>query len=171
MFKKILCPVDGSDHARLALELAIQLATASDAKVMLLHNLLDKSASDELERFARIEGLAPQVSPELDRRRSVEARLEYGYTPLPEGSRAFVEIAQHLLDDARRQAEAAGLSDVETIMTDGDAADAILRAIREREADCVVIGSRGLSDAKALFLGSVSHKVMNRAGCTCIAVK
>ena len=34
-----------------------------------------------------------------------------------------------------------------------------------------MLGSRGLSDATALFLGSVSHKVANRASCTCITVK
>ena len=171
MFKTILCAVDGSDHARLAQQLAIQLATSSKAKLVLLHNLLDKSASAELERFAEIEGLTSHVTPEIDRRRSVEARLDYGYTPLPEGTRTFVEIGQHLLDDARREAEASGVPEVETVMTDGDAAEAILRALRARAADCVVIGSRGLSDAKALVLGSVSHKVMNRAPCTCIAVK
>jgi nucleotide-binding universal stress UspA family protein len=33
------------------------------------------------------------------------------------------------------------------------------------------MGSRGLSDAKALFLGSVSHKVANQATCTCVTVK
>jgi nucleotide-binding universal stress UspA family protein len=171
MFKTILCAIDGSDHARLALELSVQLARSSGGKLILQHNLLDKSASAELERFAEIEGLTSHVTPELDRRRSVEARLEYGYTPLPEGTRTFVEIGEHLLDNARREAEAGGVPDVETVMTDGDAADSILRAVRERGADCVVIGSRGLSDAKALFLGSVSHKVMNRAPCTCIAVK
>lgn len=37
--------------------------------------------------------------------------------------------------------------------------------------DCVVMGSRGLSELQGLFLGSVSHKVANHAPCTCITVK
>ena len=35
----------------------------------------------------------------------------------------------------------------------------------------VFLGSRGLGDAKGLLLGSVSHKVMHLAPCTCVAVK
>jgi len=35
----------------------------------------------------------------------------------------------------------------------------------------IVMGSRGLSDARALFLGSVSHKMTNHAECTCVTVK
>ena len=57
------------------------------------------------------------------------------------------------------------------VLTNGDPAAQILRCIEDRGIDCVVMGSRGLSDMRALFLGSVSHKVLNRAPCTCIAVK
>ena len=76
-----------------------------------------------------------------------------------------------MLDDARNEAADAGLKNVETVMTDGDAAERILDCVGERKVDCVVMGSRGLSDMKALYLGSVSHKVLNKAHCTCIAVK
>lgn len=171
MFQKILCAIDGSDHGRKALELAIRLAATSEAALLLVHNLLDKKAPAELERFAKIEGLAPHVTPAIDQRRAVEGRLEYGFTQLPEGNRAYLEIARHLLDDAEREARAAGISEVETLMTDGDTADNILRAAGERGVDCILLGSRGLSDLKAMVVGSVSHKVLNGAGCTCIVVK
>ena len=42
---------------------------------------------------------------------------------------------------------------------------------QDRKADAIVMGSRGLSDIKGLFLGSVSHKVSHLAECTCITVK
>ena len=171
MFKTILCPIDGSDHARKALELAIDLAKAGNAKLILLHGLLLHEHSEDLKRFAEVEGLAKTVEPELSRLRSVEGRLDYGYQEPAPASRMYVEIGQTILDGAKLDAEEKGLSDVDTILTGGDTATQILRCIDERDVDCVVLGSRGLSDVKALVLGSVSHKVLNRAPCTCIAVK
>ena len=37
--------------------------------------------------------------------------------------------------------------------------------------DLVVIGSRGYGDIKSLFLGSVSHKVVESCACPCLVVK
>lgn len=39
------------------------------------------------------------------------------------------------------------------------------------DVDCVVMGARGLSNAKTLILASVSHTVLNRAPCDCLTVK
>ena len=172
MFKNILCPLDGSDHASKALELAIDLAKTYDAKLVLLHNTLLNADAADLERFAEVEGLAKTVKPEISRLKALEGRLEYGYEEPPaETSRMYVEIGQSILDSAKNEAIDKGLHNVETILTEGEAASRILRCIERRGIDCVVMGSRGLSDFKALYLGSVSHKVMNKAACTCIAVK
>ena len=54
---------------------------------------------------------------------------------------------------------------------DGKPAEQILEVAGSEGVDMIVMGSRGLSDAKALFLGSVSHKVANHATCTCVTVK
>ena len=35
----------------------------------------------------------------------------------------------------------------------------------------IFLGSRGLDDMVGLMMGSVSHKVMHLAPCTCVAVK
>jgi len=171
MFKKILCAVDGSDHARKALDLAINLAKTSDAELILIHGLLLNADADELQHFAEVEHLTKPVGTEIERIRAVAGRLNYGFEEPPRSSRVYVEIGQSILDRAKIEAKGRGIDNVETILTDADPATQILRCVDERDVDCVVMGSRGLSDMKALFLGSVSHKVLNRAPCTCIVVK
>ena len=172
MFKNILCPIDGSDHADKALKLAIDLARTSNAKLVLLHNVLMNANADDLRHFAEVEGLAERLRPELSRLQALEGRLDYSFEEPPAGTgRLYAEIGQRVLDAARNEAAAAGLKQVEVLMTDGDPAARILDCIAARQVDCVVMGSRGLSDLKAIYLGSVSHKVLNKAPCTCIAVK
>jgi len=166
MFNTILRALDGSHHSHKATDVAIDLARIYDAKLVLMHVLLINADSEELSRFARIEGLAPSVEPMVQHLRAVEGRLEYGYTDPPQGTRILADIGQMLLDDAKQSARKKGVRNVETILADGDAATAILRGIEERAADCVVMGSRGLSDMAALVLDSVSHEVMNSAACT-----
>ncbi len=83
----------------------------------------------------------------------------------------LVEVGQHIIDGAKGRAEQNGLENVDARLEGGDPADSILRCINEENIDCVVMGSRGLSDIKGLFLGSVSHKIANHATCTCITVK
>lgn len=175
MFKKILCPLDGSNHSERALTLAVDMAKNYDASLVLLHALLRSADSAALRRFAEIEGLSKHVEPEVRRLQSMDGRLGLNlgdaYEDMAIASRPLVEIGQYILSNAKSDASGKGVKDVDTVLVDGAPADQILRCIEERDVDCVVMGSRGLSDIKGLFLGSVSHKVMNRAACTCIAVK
>ena len=175
MFKKILCPTDGSDHSLKALDLAIDLAKKYDAALIVLH-VPDRSGNiDALQRFAEIEGLAEHFNREKDRLSS----LDYAIA-MPEDSafhhteispRLLVEIGQHIIDGARSRAQEKGLDNIDTRLEGGDPADRTLECIENEGVDCVIMGSRGLGDLKGLFLGSVSHKVANRAPCTCITVK
>jgi len=175
MFKKILCAVDGSDHAQQALEIAVDMAKKYDASLVLLHALLRNVDSSGLRRFAEVEGLTRRVEPEVKRLQSMEDRLGLDLGPAYEdtavSSEALVEIGRYLIEAAKSKAEDAGVKQVSTLVVDGDPADQILRCIKDRDVDCVVMGSRGLSDIKGAFMGSVSHKVASRAPCTCIAVK
>ena len=56
-------------------------------------------------------------------------------------------------------------------VAEGNAANEIVATAESIGADMIFLGSRGLGDAKGLLVGSVSHKVMNLAPCTCVAVK
>jgi len=175
MFNKILCPTDGSDHSKKALDLAIDLAKKYDARLVILHVPHRSENIDALQRFAEIEGLAQHVNTEIQRLQSRDGKIDLATVSAFQDSgispRLLVEVGQHILDGAKGHAERKGLENVDARLESGDPADEILRCINEENIDCVIMGSRGLNDLKGLFLGSVSHKVANRASCTCIAVK
>ena len=173
MFKNILCPTDGSDHANKALSLAAELAEKYDARLLLVHILLRNVDTRELRRFAETEGLTKTVAGEISRLMEVDSRVEIvrlrDLTTISSG--VLVDIGEHILGLAKFQAEKAGVRDVSVAVLDGDSAERILEHAKRERADCIIMGSRGLSDVRGLVLGSVSHKVSNRATCTCIAVK
>ncbi len=175
MFTRILCPTDRSEHSEKALEMAIDMASKYDATLVLLHAMHRDQDLSELAHLAEVEGLARHVDTEMKRIQSMDDRIDLVADPnLADrgiSPRVLVEVGQRILDDASADCDRAGLKQVETRLEDGNPADCILRCIEADKIDCVIMGSRGLSDRKGLFLGSVSHKVANRAPCTCIMVK
>ena len=175
MFHNILCPIDGSNHAEKALDLAIDLANKYEAALIMLHVPHRSENIDALQRFAEVEGLSRHVNTELDRLRAMDFRVgvatESAFEQAGVSARLLIEVGQHIVEQARGHAERSGLGNVDLRLEGGDPASRILECIGEERIDCVVMGSRGLSDLRGLFLGSVSHKVANRAPCTCITVK
>jgi nucleotide-binding universal stress UspA family protein len=53
----------------------------------------------------------------------------------------------------------------------GDPAEMICKKAKEGDYDLIVMGSRGLSLFSELFVGSVSHKVIQHAHCAVMIVK
>lgn len=150
MFKTILVPTDGSDHARKAVSIAIDLAEKYGAKVIALHvmpPLGSESLTEELKRFAQTE--TPGATP----REVLEA------------------VGEQILLEAQSEAGGKNAPVVETLLETGDPAATILDTAKGQKADLIVMGSRGLSDVKGLLLGSVSHKVSQLSPCSCITVK
>jgi nucleotide-binding universal stress UspA family protein len=70
--------------------------------------------------------------------------------------------ARAVLTDARLHAERYQI-DVEYTVVDGDPVDEIIDVARSREADLIVLGSRGLGGISSLVLGSVSNAVLHQA--------
>ena len=53
----------------------------------------------------------------------------------------------------------------------GQVAGQIVEVARRREADLIVMGSRGLSDLGSLVVGSVTHAVLQSAECPVLVVR
>lgn len=172
MFKTILCPIDGSGHADKALDLAIDMASRHEARLVLFHVLLP-GYTEELSHFAEVEGLSKKVLPAMDLMKSRDPMIDIS-RPLasdPVPANVLADIGSYLLTSGENRAKAGGVAEISTLMATGDAPVQILHAARRESVDCIVMGCRGLSGAKGLVLGSVSHKVSSRSSCTCITVK
>ncbi len=146
MFHSILVPIDGSEHAKKALDVACQLAQQEQAALILLH-IPEKLAHETL----MVWGVGA-----VDLKAS-EAELE--------------AAGRQVMDRAEEVARDAGIGHVETMITQGDPTRTILDEARRRDVDAIVMGSRGLGDLKGLIVGSVSHKVGHAADCSVITVR
>lgn len=173
MITNILCALDGSSHSEKALDLAVDMAKRFDARLVLFHVLMRNLDPDEIRRFSEVEGLSEETVAEVKRLQTVDSRIEVGhpYDVKTIPSNTLVELGRHLLQSARSEAEEKGVSNIAIVMGDGDPAARILACTKQENIDCIVMGSRGLSDIQALLQGSVSRKVSNRAECTIVTVR
>lgn len=151
MSKKFLVAVDGSDHGWKALDLASDLANVSDTELVILHVVPYEPMPEELEQFAKDEGIPIE-----------EQRGRYHYGRM---------IGDKIPGDAEARTRKKGISKFTTRVAEGNPADQIVALARTEGTDMVFLGSRGLGNVTGLLMGSVSHKVMHLAPCTCVAVK
>ncbi|MDP6689369.1 MAG: universal stress protein [Alphaproteobacteria bacterium] len=151
MNEKYLVAVDGSEHGWKALDLAAKLAGASDAELILLHVVPHEPMPDGLAQFAKAEGLS-----------MAEERGRYH-----EGRR----IGDQIVRQAEARVRKSGFERVSSRVEEGSPADRIVAVAEGDGTDMIFLGSRGLSDLKGLLMGSVSHKLMHLAPCTCVVVK
>ena len=83
-----------------------------------------------------------------------------------------------LLDDvdtihaeaARDIAKQSGAKKIRMREESGDAADALISVAEDTGADCIVVGSRGMSSATRFVLGSVPNRVSHHAPCDVLIV-
>ncbi len=80
------------------------------------------------------------------------------------------EEAEKLVASYRPVLEAAGVG-FEARVLEGDPAQAVCTAAAVEGADLIAMGTRGVSDFEGLLLGSVSHKVLQKAPCPVLVVR
>jgi nucleotide-binding universal stress UspA family protein len=135
MFRNILVAIDGSPHARRALEEAVDLAEAARARLTVITCVPDPAAW--------LIGGSP-YSGGID------------FAAL---SREAEQEAQTVLDQAVET-----IPDdvpVTKILAHGRPAERILEQAEKGRHDVIVMGSRGRGEVRSLLLGSVSHEVLN----------
>ena len=146
--KKILVPLDGSDHAFKALDIALHLADPKGAEITLLHVTPTREIPAGLRRFAEVE--------------HIENGAEWLYDKA---------LGERMLAAASEQADGRTPRKLSVTVHSGDPATGICKVAEELGVDAVVLGSRGLSEIGGLVMGSVSRKVSNASPCTVITVR
>jgi nucleotide-binding universal stress UspA family protein len=133
---KMLVAVDGSAHARRAIDAVARLAPQITGGV----------------RVWLLNVGAPMVY--------------YGELPpfdLEPVERAQREQQQGLLADALADARAGGLADASTLSAVGEPASEIVRVAAEHGVDQIVMGTHGRGAIGSLLIGSVAQRVLHQA--------
>ena len=158
MIRRILVPIDDSEHSRRAVAFATELAVRFEASLTFLHVLGRILAREPLKRY--VEHLRSAPEPDLIEIESVEKAL----------SRSGEEEAVDLLARVESSAEAAGVREVGTRLLDGDAARVIVGEADRGGYDLIVLGRRGTGGWKGVLVGSVSQRVASAAATTVVMV-
>jgi nucleotide-binding universal stress UspA family protein len=144
---RIVVGVDGSPGSRGALAWALEEARLRGAVLRAVHAWMLPFVP------AASSGFVPAVVRD-------EAEVE-----------TFEQLAREALDETLAEVvgdEHAGLA-IERELVQARAAEALVAA--SRDADLLVVGSRGLGGFKELLLGSVSHQCALHAACPVVIVR
>ncbi len=139
--KTILVAVDGSEHSDKAVKYACAIGPPLGAELILLH-----------------------VVPML------VSATPYHDTVSDQPFLALQKVGEDILARAKSLAESLGCT-VTDLLSYGDPASRIVEVASERGADLIIMGSRGVSGFKRLFVGSISDKVSKDAGCPVMIVR
>ena len=140
--RRILVPVDFSKHAEAVVAWAAHLAEEHGSEIVLLH------VYHLPVEFQQMEG---------------------AYLP-GDFWNSVKEDAKQQLESLGDQLRAQGLS-VTEITREGYPATVIEEEVERRQADMIVIGSRGRTGLKHMLLGSIAERVVQKAPCPVLTVK
>jgi nucleotide-binding universal stress UspA family protein len=141
-FQQILVPVDFSEHANRALDMAIELAKKFAGRIHLIH--------------------AYPIHPMLLGPYDIQVPVDF--------ERQFRQAADQQMAACAERVRKAGLA-VETTCTPDAPSEAIVRCAEKIGADLIVMGTRGLTGLKHVVLGSVAERTLRLAPCPVLTVK
>ncbi|NJK39760.1 MAG: universal stress protein [Oscillatoriales cyanobacterium RM2_1_1] len=150
MFKKILVALDLSSTSQAVFQQALAMATAMNAKLMLLHVL-----SGEDQGTPALGGMAGigyyYGSLELETLKHYQERWQ-----------TYIDHSLEQLKSLAQTASDAGVI-AEFTQTPGKPGQTICTQAKNWQADLILVGRRGHSGWSELFLGSVSNYVIHHA--------
>jgi len=105
--------------------------------------------------------------------------LMYSHKPFPSflGEPYFQEVHDKIMNHAREMMEpfkekfAAAQIPVDERILEGAPGENICRGAKIEKCDLIIMGSRGFTDLKGLFLGSVTHRVLHGAPCPVTVIR
>jgi len=145
MYKTIVVGTDGSTTAGRAVAHAASLARATGATLHIVH------------AFQPVSPLAA-IGPD-----GGAAAMSVGLAEMTETQ------ARAILERSAAATDGEGII-VETHLSSGDAASALLDTAEQLDADLVVVGNRGMSGARRFVLGSVPNKISHHCPCSLLIV-
>ena len=140
LFSSVLCPVDFSDHSRVALEFAAAISKRAGGTLQLLF------VNDPL----------------------LVAAAAAAYNTASLGAATEVELKRFAASTLSPRRLATASPGVSTAL--GKPGREILRAVDRGQHDAIVMGSKGLNGARRLLLGSTTSAVLRRAKVPVLAV-
>jgi nucleotide-binding universal stress UspA family protein len=145
---KILLATDGSESAKAAVDCLIRFPFPENSEFTLL-TVIDR----DIFKGESVTGISDEQQ-----------------VALQETEKLVHDEAQELLAREAARLRKAGLSE-STELRIGHPAEEIVRVAEQLDADCIIVGSHGMSGIKRFLLGSVSDHVLQYAPCSVLIVK
>lgn len=142
--KKIIVPIDGSEHSLRAVLKAKEISEAFNSSIILI-NAVDYANYFNIETQTMI----------LDDFDEIEASRNR---------------SKYLLQRSKESLKSLG-DRVETLTLEGDPSHEIIEYINASDADLVIIGSHGVKGLKRFMLGSLVSKVVHQVEKTIMIVR
>lgn len=163
MWSKILVAIDRSKVNQAVFDEALFLAKATQASLILLHVLSsEEENSPIMSHYPTVSNSYhyTHLSPQISRLANENYHRQW---------QAFKAEGLDLLRSFAEKAIAAGVT-TEFSQISGHPSSSICDFAQTCHADVIILGRRGFSGIKELFLGSVSNYVVHHAPCSVLLV-
>ncbi|MFP3917022.1 universal stress protein [Lysinibacillus telephonicus] len=141
-YKSIVVAVDGSKEAEYAFKKSIEIAKRNNDAKLNLVNVIDTRSFASIEAYDR----------------SIAERAQ--------------KFSEELLDGYKKQAETAGVKNVNAIIEYGSPKTIITKELSKVvDADLIVCGATGLNAVERFLIGSVSEAIVRSSKCDVLVVR